>query len=197
MNPSFHEQINLSFYEQSTFTKEEVSQAAFAYLGPYETEETAIVGIDSLHDMVFHMEAISEDLTMSEYLSYLLAETVYLRRWNLMHRKPYHSNFWPRRWEWLASELPLFFSVHAEHIARIARFNNQTENKVTPYIDFPLSATQAPKDFVCAICLDEDTNDVVLFPRNCHKFHRKCVNDAMNEKMECPCCRRRFKYSYK
>src|SRR3977135_1768624 len=67
---------------------------------------------------------------------------------------------------------------------------------IKPMLTFPLEAAQAPKDFECAICLDEDRADCGIHPRNCHIFHRACLNRSMNDKTDCPICRRTYNFYF-
>ena len=64
-------------------------------------------------------------------------------------------------------------------------------------VNFPLTTSAAPQDFLCAICLDdEDVGEMVIHPRNCHIFHRTCLNRAMNRSQNCPMCRRTYDFYF-
>ena len=64
-------------------------------------------------------------------------------------------------------------------------------------LNFPLTTAAAPQDFLCAICLDdEDVGETVVHPRNCHVFHRTCLNRAMNSSQNCPMCRRTYDFYF-
>src|SRR3981189_913824 len=55
--------------------------------------------------------------------------------------------------------------------------------------DFFLQKAEAPADWECAICLADDDSETVIHPRNCHMFHRACLNRWMNVKQYCPMCK--------
>ena len=59
---------------------------------------------------------------------------------------------------------------------------NLIENKITT----------SDRHTWCAICLDNFTKNVVILPKCKHKFHKKCIIDWFDRKMECPLCKTNY-----
>jgi len=48
----------------------------------------------------------------------------------------------------------------------------------------------AHEEWECAICLEDNINDVVMHPSNCqHKYHRSCLTNWSDKTPTCPMCR--------
>jgi hypothetical protein len=71
----------------------------------------------------------------------------------------------------------------------------ERQNAMAPLVvrrtqDFFLERVDTPKNFECAICLDdEDKSEMAIHPQKCHVFHKACLNRWMNIKQYCPMCK--------
>jgi hypothetical protein len=59
-----------------------------------------------------------------------------------------------------------------------------------PKMEYVLVVADIKPDWECSVCLEEEVNEgVVWHPSNCHTFHRKCLQKAMEFTVTCPLCR--------
>jgi Ring finger domain len=57
-------------------------------------------------------------------------------------------------------------------------------------MEYVLAVADMKPDWECSVCLEDEVNEgVVWHPSNCHIFHRKCLQKAMELNVTCPLCR--------
>src|SRR3977135_3748041 len=74
-----------------------------------------------------------------------------------------------------ATELPSGAFTRHTPTGRPILHRQNAIHAIQPMLMLPLDAAQAPMDFECAICLDEDRVYCGIPPSNCPIFHRACL----------------------
>ena len=67
---------------------------------------------------------------------------------------------------------------------------NKIDKEVVKNILSKLKDKSNKKICNCAICLEEIKKNTKVYKLKCkHKFHKQCLKDWLNQKLECPMCR--------